>query len=92
MLGEAVEEVLASGASIVAAHGWLPGDLPGAIAVLLDWNCPREVCHLDQSEDGRTVYRASGYPRPIPGVPPERNLKGISFAVANVTGWLASHT
>lgn len=35
------------------------------------------------------VARASGYPRPIPGVPPERNLKGISFAVANVTGVLA---
>jgi hypothetical protein len=31
----------------------------------------------------------SGYPRPVPGVPPERNLKGISFAVANVTGLLA---
>ena len=34
---------------------------------------------------------ASGYPRPIPGVPPERNLKGISFAVANVTGLLCLH-
>ena len=32
---------------------------------------------------------ASGYPRPIPGVPVERNLSGISFAVANVTGFLA---
>jgi hypothetical protein len=25
----------------------------------------------------------------LPGVPPERNLKGLSFAVANVTGLLA---
>jgi hypothetical protein len=33
--------------------------------------------------------RASGYPRPIPGVPPERNLRGQSFAVANATGILA---
>jgi hypothetical protein len=33
--------------------------------------------------------RASGFPRPIPGVPPERNLKGLSFAVANATGLLA---
>jgi hypothetical protein len=32
---------------------------------------------------------ASGYPRPIPGVPPERNISGLSFAVANVTGFLA---
>jgi hypothetical protein len=35
------------------------------------------------------VFRAAGYPRPIPGVPPERNLKGLSFAVANVTGVVA---
>jgi hypothetical protein len=34
-------------------------------------------------------FRATGVPRPIPGVPPERNLKGLSFAVANVTGILA---
>jgi hypothetical protein len=40
--------------------------------------------------DGRTVLRASPYPRPIPGVPPERNLNGISFAVANATGALAA--
>jgi hypothetical protein len=33
--------------------------------------------------------RASGYPRPIPGVPPERNLRGVSFAVANATGVIA---
>ena len=28
-------------------------------------------------------------PRGIPGLPPEHNLKGISFAVANMTGFLA---
>ncbi len=32
---------------------------------------------------------ASAYPRPIPGVPVERNLAGVSFAVANATGFLA---
>jgi hypothetical protein len=37
------------------------------------------------------AMRASGYPRPIPGVPAERNLKGLSFAVANATGLLALH-
>ena len=26
------------------------------------------------------MFRASGFPRGIPGVPPERNLHGISFA------------
>jgi len=33
--------------------------------------------------------RAAGYPRPIPGVPVEQNLRGLSFAVANATGVLA---
>jgi subtilisin family serine protease len=35
------------------------------------------------------IFRASGYPRPIPGVPPARNLNGISFAVANMTAFVA---
>ncbi len=90
MLREAVDSALASGASMVAAHGWLPGDLDGTIPVLLDWDCPREECRPEVLPNGRRAWRASGYPRPIPGVPPERNLKGISFAVANVTGCLAS--
>ena len=38
---------------------------------------------------GGGVVAAAPYPRPIPGVPRERNLSGISFAVANVTGMLA---
>ena len=59
------------------------------VGVLLDWDCPRDGIRLHATSDGRKVYAASGYPRPIPGVPPERNLKGISFAVANVTGCLA---
>ena len=37
----------------------------------------------------RVRIRASGFPRPIPGVPPERNLRGQSFAVANATGLMA---
>jgi hypothetical protein len=36
------------------------------------------------------VFYASGFPRPIPGVTPEKNLKGLSFAVANVTGLVAA--
>ena len=39
--------------------------------------------------DVMPVFRASPFPRPIPGVPRERNLAGVSFAVANVTGFLA---
>jgi len=90
----AVAHARALGASIVAAaptgqQAWLPGALPGVIAVELDWTCPRDECVVVRQEDGRIRVRASGYPRPIPGVPPERNVKGQSFAVANATGLLA---
>ena len=68
---------------------WLPGSLAGAVAVTLDWTLPRDACVLTPRADGHPSVRASGYPRPIPGVPVERNLKGVSFAVANATGLLA---
>jgi subtilisin family serine protease len=66
----------------------LPGCLPSVIGVGLDWECPRDVyrCAYD---DSRATFLASGYPRSIPGVSPERNLNGASFAVANMTGFVA---
>lgn len=81
------------GAVIVAAAEddgveWLPGALPGVVAVRLDWDCPREEYRIEP-RDGRPVFIASGYPRSIPGVPPTRNLNGVSFAVANISGFLA---
>jgi len=69
---------------------WLPGAIPGVIAVELDNECPRGEYRTRTDANGRVIYRACGFPRPIPGVPPERNLKGLSFAVANVTGLLAA--
>lgn len=94
LLENAVATACANGATIVSAArhdgvDWLPGSLPGVVGVLLDWDCPRDGIRLQATSDGRRVYSASGYPRPIPGVRPERNLRGISFAVANVTGCLA---
>jgi hypothetical protein len=93
-LQAAVERVSENGITLVAAYEdagirWLPGCLPGVTPVALDWDCPREEYRTERLPDGSTLFRASGFPRPIPGVPPERNLKGISFAVANVTGILA---
>jgi subtilisin family serine protease len=93
VLRDAVVRASAAGLTIVAARDdegvrWLPGSLAGVIPVQLDWTCPRgeyRVAHVD----GDIVFRASGYPRPIEGVPPERNLHGISFAVANMTGFVA---
>lgn len=68
---------------------WWPGALEGVVGVLLDWDCPRDEFRLIRDPSRRPVFRASGYPRPIPGVSRARNVKGISFAAANVTGLLA---
>jgi subtilisin family serine protease len=98
-LGEALVDAARAGVCLVAADAqdgieWLPGSLPLAVGVTLDWSLPREQALVEATMEGavrRVRVRASGFPRPIPGVPPERNLKGISFAVANVTGLLARH-
>jgi subtilisin family serine protease len=92
-LREAVDRAAARGLLIVSARDdegvrWLPGSVPGVVPVQLDWTCPRDEYRISEA-DGVTVFRASGFARPIPGVPPERNLNGISFAVANMTGFVA---
>jgi hypothetical protein len=94
LMTEVVSEATVAGALIVAAapdeqRQWLPGALPGVVAVDVDWSCPRDACAVVAHERGSLRLRASGFPRPIPGVPPERNLKGQSFAVANATGLIA---
>ena len=92
-LGAAVTYAAERGTIIVAAEEsegirWLPGSLVGVIPVRLDWTCPRESFRVMESR-GRVRILASGFARPIPGVPVEANLKGISFAVASVTGFVA---
>jgi len=62
-----------------------PGQCAGVIAVGLDWDLPRGTSQL---RDG--VRYASGYPRPIPGVEQRRNLHGISFATAQISGMVAA--
>ena len=95
VLATAVEEAVAAGAIVVAAVEsggvtWLPGSLPNVAGVTLDPSCDRSELTVTRNAGDRHVrFSASGYPRPIAGVPPERNLSGISFAVANVTGSLA---
>jgi hypothetical protein len=93
-LARAIAALRDSGRDVICAapeerQRWLPGALSGVIRVELDMTLPRDVCELRAAPDGGLVVRASGYPRPIPGVTPERNLKGVSFAVANTTGLLA---
>lgn len=84
--GKAVERATDAGTLLVAAFDangqpCYPGCLPGVVGVKVDWDCPR-----DQFRYADSVFRASGYPRAAPGVPRDRNLSGISFAVANMTG------
>ena len=72
--------------AIVSAAGSLPGSLPGVVGVELDVECDRGKYSYHEATGN---FAASGCPRPIPGVAPERNLQGISFAVANLTGFAA---
>jgi subtilisin family serine protease len=90
---ERVQRARHLGSTIVAPYEMngdsaLPGSLDGVAGVLLDDGCPRDR-YCETEKDGRILYAAAGYPRDIPGVPPRHNLQGISFAVANVTGFLA---
>lgn len=94
-LSAVVQHAAANGSLIVAARDdegthWLPGSLPGVVPVQVDWTCDRETFRLGTTADG-LVLRTSGFPRPIPGVPRERNLSGISFAVANATALVARY-
>jgi subtilisin family serine protease len=93
-LAPAIARAVEAGTIVVSAHRhddrlWYPGSMEGAVGVVLDRDQPREAVTVAEL-DGRRVLCASPYPRPIPGVPPERNLNGISFAVANATGALAA--
>jgi len=80
----ALEEALPGNGFVVSAAGMLPGSIEGVVAVDAD-----ETCARDRFRHRDGVFLASPYPRPIPGVPPERNLHGVSFAVANMTGFVA---
>jgi len=81
----------------------LPGCLPGVIAVVPN-RTYSDVIHvlkpgdtyesakpaeLSASRSEKIIFSASPYPREIPGVPRDRNLHGVSFAVAHVTAALA---
>jgi len=93
VLHAAVNRAAALGMLLVAARDdqgvrYFPGSLPGVIPVQVDWSLHRREFRV-VDVDGTPVVRASGLPREIPGVPPSRNLHGVSFAVANATGIIA---
>ncbi len=85
---EAVERCAAAGTVIVSALEMngvaaLPGSLDGVVGVVE----AEEYASLERN--GKIVYSAPPYPRNIPGVPRERNLSGVSFAVGRVSAEIA---
>lgn len=84
----AVARTTQAGAVIVSAlemsgAAALPGSLAGVIGVM-------EADEYQVNHRyGKLVYTAPPFPRDIPGVPRERNLKGVSFAVARVSAQIA---
>ncbi|HXG22796.1 MAG TPA: S8 family serine peptidase [Methylomirabilota bacterium] len=91
-LSALVQQAQAQGSLLVASSppgrtDMLPAALPGVISVAGD-----ETCGWD---DHRYIardpvpFRAHPWPRPIPGVPQERNFHGHSCASAHLTAALA---
>ena len=69
---------------MVSAARQLPGCLPGVIAVDADEECPR-----DEFRYRAGVFYASPYPRPAAGSAHTESPRGVDFAVANMTGFVA---
>jgi subtilisin family serine protease len=92
-LEHAVLRARAGGAIVVAAHDdggvrWLPGCLEGVVPVRADGSLDRDAYEVGVVDD-RRVLVAAPYPRDIPGVPRDKNVHGISFAVANASAFVA---
>jgi len=95
LLQEALDAARRAGAAVVAPADQggvpsLPGSLQPVVAVSVEWECPRDQIILESADRDVIRLMASPYPRPIPGDSPERNLRGVSFAVANATGIIAA--
>ena len=93
LIEHSVNRAAEKGTVLVAAREMvgepsLPGCLRSVIGVAVDWESPRDRYSVKVVDDD-PLFIASAYPRDIPGVPRERNLKGVSFAVANMTGFVA---
>jgi Subtilase family len=96
-LGQAVSYAAERGSIVISAREWngttwLPGSLSGVVGVVADDELDRDEIDVTTAGHELPHFKAAPFPRPIPNVPRERNLSGVSFAVANVTGFLARAT
>src|SRR5262249_61636066 len=84
-LAAAVANARAHGAVVVAAREddgvrWLPGCLAGVVGVQADARLDRHIYEIRRT-DRSAILLTAPFPRDIPGVPRERNVNGVSFAV-----------
>ena len=102
-VAEAFDQAIQMGALVIAAHGrghtpaW-PASHAETIAVAPDPHLEHgALAWIDEGVglgDGipmKPLLLAAPFPRPMPGQPRERNMSGVSFAAAAVTGILAGH-
>ena len=71
-----------------AIGGWLGGALQWHLTFMWIYMATG-VLYLGYQIFSGNYRQVLFTPRDIPGVPRERNLKGVSFAVANATGFIA---
>ena len=79
--------ILVASARNGSGRSGYPALLPDVLGVAADWRLgERSLRYLPGDA---LECRASGWPRPLPGVPRERNFRGNSFAAARVSGTVA---
>ncbi|MBZ5700764.1 MAG: S8 family serine peptidase [Acidobacteriia bacterium] len=91
LLQRACEYAAGRGVIVVAASEspdaeLFPACLPGVISVAGDENCGWDEFYA--CGRGTPAFRAHPSPRPLPGRPQERNLRGHSFAAAHIAACL----
>lgn len=92
ILREACDYAQTKGVITVAARDWqdretYPADFPNVLSVAADERCGEDSYFCEEDEIVR--FRASPYPRELPGFPQSYNLKGNSFAAAHLSGLVA---
>jgi hypothetical protein len=92
LLREACEEASQRGVILVAAsegseREWFPATFANVIAVAGDERCAWD--EYFSCPDEPVLFRAHPSPRPLPGRPQSRNLRGHSFAAAHITASVA---
>lgn len=92
LLREVCDRAQEKGTIIVAARDWqdketYPADFANVLGVASDERCGQDSYFCEGGDPIR--FRASPYPRELPGLPQRFNLRGNSFAAAHLSGFVA---